>query len=135
MRAYVILFIAMGTLLPVLVIIMCPTGGKIMSQNIAIFRTANCAFCSLGAGCRAAGVFRLMKHRAAGADLPVFRFVGFPVAALVVMGVALSIEHGQGYFAVATYWQLSHGELSRSALSSASTVSLAKSAAVLDSVL
>ena len=37
-----------------------------------------------------------MKHRAAGADLPVFRLVGFPVVALMVMGVALSIEHGQG---------------------------------------
>ena len=96
MRAYVILFIATGTLLPVHVIIMCPTGSKIMSQSIAIFRTANCACCSLGAGCRTAGVLRLMKHRAAGADLPVFRFVGFPVVALVVMGVALSIEHGQG---------------------------------------
>ena len=46
MRAYVILFIATGTLLPVLVIIMCPTGSKIMSQSIAIFRTANCACCS-----------------------------------------------------------------------------------------
>ena len=96
MRAYVILYIATGTLLPVLVIIMCPTGSKIMSQNIAIFRTANCAFCFFGAGRFAAGVFRLMKHRAAGADLPVFRFVGFPVVALMVMGVALSIEHGQG---------------------------------------
>ena len=98
MRAYVILCIATGTLLPVLVIIMCPTGSKIMSQSIAIFRTANCAFCFFGAGGRAAGVFRLMKHRAAGADLPVFRFVGFPVVTLVVMGVALSLEHGQGYF-------------------------------------
>ena len=96
MRAYVILFIATGTLLPVHVIIMCPTGSKIMSQSIAIFRTANCACCSLGAGCRAAGVLRLMKHRAAGADLPVLRVVVFPVVALVVMGVALSIEHGQG---------------------------------------
>ena len=67
-----------------------------MSQNIAIFRTAIFACCFLGAGCRAAGVLRLMKHRAAGADLPVFRFVGFPVVALVVMGVALSLEHGQG---------------------------------------
>ena len=56
MRAYVILFIATGTLLPVLVIIMCPTGSKIMSQSIAIFRTANCACCSLGAGGRTAGV-------------------------------------------------------------------------------
>ena len=37
-----------------------------------------------------------MKHRAAGADLPVLRVVVFPVVALVVMGVALSIEHGQG---------------------------------------
>ena len=69
-----------------------------MSQSIAIFRTANCACCSLGAGRRAAGVFRLIKHRAAGADLPVFRLVGFPVVALVVMGIALSLEHGQGYF-------------------------------------
>ena len=92
MRAYVILFIATGTLLPVHVIIMCPNGSKIMSQNIAIFRTAIFAFCFLGAGCRTAGVLRLMKHRAAGADLPVFRFVGFPVVALVVMGVALSID-------------------------------------------
>ena len=56
MRAYVILCIATGTLLPVHVIIMCPTGDKIMSQNITIFRTANCACCSLGAGCRTAGV-------------------------------------------------------------------------------
>ena len=69
---------------------------EVVGQLFAIFRTANCACCSLGAGRRAAGVLRLMKHRAAGADLPVFRFVGFPVVALVVMGVALSIEHGQG---------------------------------------
>ena len=98
MRAYVILFIATGTLLPVHVIIMCPTGSKIMSQSIAIFRTANCACCSLGAGGRAAGVFRLMKHRAAGADLPVLRLVGFPRTTLVVgMFVAgLGLEHRQG---------------------------------------
>ena len=60
MRAYVILFIATGTLLPVHVIIMCPTGSKIMSQNIAIFRTAIFAFCFLGAGCRTAGVLSLI---------------------------------------------------------------------------
>ena len=64
--------------------------------GIAVFRTTIGTLGLCRAGCRAAGVLRLMKHRAAGADLPVFRFVGFPVVALVVMGVALSIEHGQG---------------------------------------
>ena len=49
-----------------------------------------------------------------------------------IMGIALSIEHGQGYSAVATYWQLSHGESLRPALSSFSTTVLsANSAAVL----
>ena len=67
MRAYVILFIATGTLLPVLVIIMCPTGSKIMSQSIAIFRTANCACCSLGAGRRAA--VAILGFRMAGVTL------------------------------------------------------------------
>ena len=67
MRAYVILCIATGTLLPVLVIIMCPTGSKIMSQSIAIFRTANCACCSLGAG-RCAAV-AILGFRMAGVTL------------------------------------------------------------------
>ena len=67
MRAYVILCIATGTLLPVLVIIMCPTGSKIMSQSIAIFRTANCACCSLGAGRRAA--VAILGFRMAGVTL------------------------------------------------------------------
>ena len=67
MRAYVILCIATGTLLPVLVIIMCPTGSKIMSQSIAIFRTANCACCSLGAGGRAA--VAILGFRMAGVTL------------------------------------------------------------------
>ena len=95
--AYVILFIATGTLLPVLVIIMCPTGGEIMSQSIAIFRTANGACCLLGAGRRAAIVICLIEFYTAGAYLPVFCCVGFPVVALVVMVVALSLEHGQGH--------------------------------------
>ena len=69
---------------------------EIVGQLFAILSLAYLADGFCGAGCRAAGVFRLIKHRAAGADLPVFRFVGFPVVALVVMGVALSIEHGQG---------------------------------------
>ena len=67
-----------------------------MGQLFAILSLAYLADGFCGAGCRAAGVFRLIKHRAAGAALPVFRFVGFPVVALVVMGVAQSIEHGQG---------------------------------------
>ena len=69
---------------------------EVVGQLFAILSLAYLADGFCGAGCRAAGVFRLIKHRAAGADLPVFRFVGFPVVALVVMGVALSIEHGQG---------------------------------------
>ena len=97
MRAYVILFIATGTLLPVLVIIMCPTGSKIMSQSIAIFRTANCAFCSLGAGGRAAGAV-LCFHDIAGAAAAVFAVAVRCPVPIVGMFIALSLEHGQGYF-------------------------------------
>ena len=97
MRAYVILFIATGTLLPVLVIIMCPTGGKIMSQNIAIFLTANCAFCFFGAGGRAAGAV-LCFHDIAGAAAAVFAVAVRCPVPIVGMFIALSLEHGQGYF-------------------------------------
>ena len=97
MRAYVILFIATGTLLPVHVIIMCPTGSKIMSQSIAIFRTANCACCSLGAGGRAAGAVDRL-YGVAGAVAAVGAVaVGRPLT-VVLMSVALSLEHRQGYF-------------------------------------
>ena len=97
MRAYVILFIATGTLLPVLVIIMCPTGSKIMSQNIAIFRTANCAFCFFGAGGRAAGAV-LCFHDIAGAAAAVFAVAVRCPVPIVGMFIALSLEHGQGLF-------------------------------------
>ena len=97
MRAYVILFIATGTLLPVLVIIMCPTGSKIMSQNIAIFRTANCACCSLGAGGRATGAV-LCFHDIAGAVAAVGAVAVRCPVTVVLMSIALSLEHGQGYF-------------------------------------
>ena len=69
---------------------------EIVGQLFAILSLAKLTDGLSYAGRFAAGVFRLIKHRAAGADLPVFRFVGFPVVALVGMGVALSIEHGQG---------------------------------------
>ena len=65
--------------------------------GIAVFRTTIGTLGLCLAGRFAAGVFRLIKHRAAGADLPVFRLVGFPVVAQVVMGIALSLEHGQGH--------------------------------------
>jgi len=97
MRAYVILCIATGTLLPVLVIIMCPTGSKIMSQSIAIFRTANCACCSLGAGGRATGAV-LCFHDIAGAAAAVFAVAVRCPVPIVGMFIALSLEHGQGYF-------------------------------------
>ena len=97
MRAYVILYIATGTLLPVLVIIMCPTGSKIMSQNIAIFRTANCACCSLGAGGRATGAV-LCFHDIAGAVAAVGAVAVRCPVTVVLMSIALSLEHGQGYF-------------------------------------
>ena len=97
MRAYVILFIATGTLLPVLVIIMCPTGSKIMSQNIAIFRTANCAFCFFGAGCRTAGaVDRLCG--VAGAVVAVgavaIRCPRTPIVGMIVAGLGLERRQG-----------------------------------------
>ena len=95
MRAYVILCIATGTLLPVHVIIMCPTGSKIMSQSIAIFRTANCAFCFFGAGGRAAGAV-LCFHDIAGAAAAVFAVAVRCPVPIVGMFIALSLEHGQG---------------------------------------
>ena len=97
MRAYVILFIATGTLLPVHVIIMCPTGSKIMSQSIAIFRTANCACCSLGAGGRAAGAVDRL-YGVAGAVAAVGAVAVRCPVTVVLMSIALSLEHGQGYF-------------------------------------
>ena len=67
MRAYVILYIATGTLLPVLVIIMCPTGSKIMSQSIAVFAAADRADSLGGAGRRAA--VAILGFRMAGVTL------------------------------------------------------------------
>ena len=67
MRVYVILFIATGTLLPVLVIIMCPTGSKIMSQSIAVFAAADRADSLGGAGRRAA--VAILGFRMAGVTL------------------------------------------------------------------
>ena len=96
MRAYVLLFIATGTLPPVLVIIMCPTGGEIMSQSIAIFRTANGACCSLGAGGRAAGAV-LCFHDIAGAAAAVGAVAVRCPVPIVGMFIALSLEHGQGH--------------------------------------
>ena len=91
MRAYVILCIATGTLLPVLVIIMCPTGSKIMSQSIAIFRTANCACCSLGAGGRAADAilgFRMAGVTLTDSGVGLFIAVLRPSAPVVVQRIA-----------------------------------------------
>ena len=70
--------------------------GVVVLVRAAVACLANLTDRILGAGRFTAGVRRLMKHHAAGADLPVLRVVVFPVAALVVMGVALSLEHGQG---------------------------------------
>ena len=70
---------------------MCPTGSKIMSQSIAIFRTANCACCSLGAGGRAA--VAILGFRMAGVTLTdsgvgLFIAVLHPSAPVVVQRIA-----------------------------------------------
>ena len=98
MRAYVLLFIATGTLLPVLVIIMCPTGSKIMPQNIAIFRTANCAFCFFGAGGRGDGAGFRLRNAAGTAAAVGAVAIRCPRTPSVLMSIALSLEHRQGYF-------------------------------------
>ena len=68
----------------------------ITGVGIAVFRAAVGAHGLFGAVRRATGVAPLVEHRTAGADLPVLRFVGFPVVrvdGIVGMGITLTLEH------------------------------------------
>ena len=80
-----------------MVVIIILPDGEIMSQSIAVFGIANGAFCLFSAGRRAAGaVDRLCGVAGAAAAVGAVA-VGRPLT-VVLMSVALSLEHRQGYF-------------------------------------
>ena len=82
-----------------MVVIIILLNGEIMSQSIAIFRTANCAFCSLGAGGRGDGAGFCLRNAAGTAvGVGLGRSVGRVGAPhMVVDGQVLPGEYRQGH--------------------------------------